>query len=119
MRRVVVSHDGGLDPVGAKISNIRAGSEPSHRYAGLVVDRHRDGGADQVNFHPLVNAESTGLHLFGLLAFIRACGREPLLIDCDVKAPRSDGVVNHVPGTFDPGTLDKESIHDPLSVPAP
>jgi Ala-tRNA(Pro) deacylase len=40
-------------------------------------------GADQVNFHPLINTESVGLHPSGLLAFIRSCGREPLLIDFD------------------------------------
>lgn len=43
-------------------------------------------GADQLNFHPLVNTESVGLHPSGLLALIRSCGREPLLIDFDAEA---------------------------------
>jgi hypothetical protein len=34
--------------------------------------------AEQVNFHPLINAESTGLSPFDLLAFIRSCGHEPM-----------------------------------------
>lgn len=37
----------------------------------------------QVNFHPLINTESTGLRPTDLLAFIRSCGREPLLVDFD------------------------------------
>ena len=36
--------------------------------------------ANQVNFHPLVNTESTGLRPMDLLAFVRSCGREPMLI---------------------------------------
>lgn len=40
-------------------------------------------GAEQVNFHPLVNTESIGLRPADLLAFIRSCGREPLLLDFD------------------------------------
>lgn len=39
--------------------------------------------ADQVNFHPLVNTESIGLKPQELLAFIRSCGREPVLVDFD------------------------------------
>ena len=39
--------------------------------------------AGQVNFHPLVNTESIGLKPAGLLAFIRSCGREPMLVDFD------------------------------------
>ena len=37
--------------------------------------------ADQVNFHPLVNTQSTGLSPHELLTFIRSCGREPLVVD--------------------------------------
>lgn len=37
--------------------------------------------AEQINFHPLINTESTGLRPADLLAFIRSCDREPLLID--------------------------------------
>lgn len=44
--------------------------------------------AEQVNFHPLVNTESTGLRPDELVAFIRSCGREPMLIDFDAAAAR-------------------------------
>src|SRR5260221_5076026 len=37
--------------------------------------------SDQVNFHPLVNTESTGIRPDGLLAFVRARGHEPLIVD--------------------------------------
>ncbi len=37
--------------------------------------------ADQVNFHPLVHQESTGLRPDDFLNFIRSCGREPLIVD--------------------------------------
>lgn len=40
-------------------------------------------GADQLNFHPLVNTESTGLAPAELVAFIRSCDREPLIVDLD------------------------------------
>jgi Ala-tRNA(Pro) deacylase len=43
-------------------------------------------GAEQVNFHPLTNTESTGLRPGDLLRFIRSCGREPMLIDFDGPA---------------------------------
>ncbi|MBN9077924.1 MAG: prolyl-tRNA synthetase associated domain-containing protein [Rhizobiales bacterium] len=39
--------------------------------------------AEQVNFHPLVQEESIGLRPVELLAFIRSCDREPLLVDFD------------------------------------
>lgn len=39
--------------------------------------------AGQVNFHPLVNTESMGLKPADLIAFIRSCGREPILVDFD------------------------------------
>lgn len=42
--------------------------------------------AEQVNFHPLVNTESTGLRPADLLSFIRSCDREPLLVDFDAIA---------------------------------
>ncbi|MEQ1715455.1 MAG: prolyl-tRNA synthetase associated domain-containing protein [Hyphomicrobium sp.] len=45
--------------------------------------------AGQVNFHPLVNTESTGLAPNSLIQFIRSCGREPLIVDFDAQAPAS------------------------------
>ena len=36
--------------------------------------------ADQVNFHPLVHEESTGLRPDDLLAFFHSCKREPLIV---------------------------------------
>lgn len=44
--------------------------------------------AEQVNFHPLINTESTGLGPSELLTFIRSCGREPMLIDFDAAQAR-------------------------------
>jgi Ala-tRNA(Pro) deacylase len=38
---------------------------------------------EQINFHPLVNTESTGLYPEELLAFIRPCEREAVLINFD------------------------------------
>ncbi|MGK9250254.1 hypothetical protein KXR95_01755 [Paenibacillus humicus] len=38
---------------------------------------------EQINFHPLINTESTGLHPEELLTFIRSCGHEPVLINFD------------------------------------
>ena len=35
--------------------------------------------ADQVNFHPLVNTESTGIKPADLLAFISSCGRDAVI----------------------------------------
>lgn len=39
--------------------------------------------AEQVNFHPLVNTESTGLRPADLIAFIESCGRKVLVVDFD------------------------------------
>jgi Ala-tRNA(Pro) deacylase len=52
------------------------------RLVTVVIDRSLL-DTDQVNFHPLVNTESTGLSPEGLLKFIRSCDREPLIIDFD------------------------------------
>ncbi len=46
----------------------------------VVLDRSLL-ATDQINFHPLVNTESTGIAPGGLLSFIRACGHEPVIID--------------------------------------
>jgi Ala-tRNA(Pro) deacylase len=37
--------------------------------------------AEQVNVHPLVNTESTGLRPIDLLAFIESCGRAALIVE--------------------------------------
>lgn len=44
--------------------------------------------ADQINFHPLNNTESTGLSPADLLTFIRSCGREPVLIEFEADMPK-------------------------------
>jgi Ala-tRNA(Pro) deacylase len=36
---------------------------------------------EQLNFHPLVNAESTGISADDLIVFIASCGREALMVD--------------------------------------
>lgn len=36
--------------------------------------------AQSLNFHPLVQVESTGISPQGLIDFIRACGHEPLIV---------------------------------------
>lgn len=43
--------------------------------------------AEQINFHPLINTESTRLRPAALLRFIRSCGHEPMLIDFDAPPP--------------------------------
>jgi len=37
--------------------------------------------AEQMNFHPLTNVESTGMSPAELLDFIRSCGLEPVVVD--------------------------------------
>jgi Ala-tRNA(Pro) deacylase len=39
--------------------------------------------AEQLNFHPLVNTESTGVRPPDLLAFIESCGRQALVVELD------------------------------------
>ncbi len=46
--------------------------------------------ADVVNFHPLVNTESTSLKPHDLLRFIRATGREALLVRLSEPTPADD-----------------------------
>ena len=38
-------------------------------------------GAEQLNFHPLTNTQSTGIHPHDLLSFIASCGREAVISD--------------------------------------
>ncbi|OJY01586.1 MAG: hypothetical protein BGP07_12820 [Rhizobiales bacterium 63-22] len=65
---------------------------------GLINDRNRavtavlDASlldAKQVNFHPLINTESIGLKPYELLAFIRSCDREPMLVDFNASIASS------------------------------
>lgn len=44
--------------------------------------------AQQLNFHPLVNTESTGLRPDQLLSFIRSCRREPMIVNFDEPLPQ-------------------------------
>jgi Ala-tRNA(Pro) deacylase len=43
--------------------------------------------ADLVNFHPLINTESTSLRPADLLCFLESCGHKPLLVDLEPDAP--------------------------------
>ena len=46
----------------------------------VVVDAELK-DTEQLNFHPLVNTESTGISADELIVFIRSCGREALITD--------------------------------------
>ncbi len=63
---------GALTPLG--LINDRAGAVTAVVEAELL-------NAEQINFHPLVNTESIGLRPEDLLAFIRSCNREPMIVD--------------------------------------
>lgn len=65
---------GALTPLG--LINDRTGAVTAVVDASLME-------TEQVNFHPLVNTESTGLRPQDLLHFIRSCEREPMLVDFD------------------------------------
>jgi Ala-tRNA(Pro) deacylase len=52
--------------------------------------------AKQLNFHPLVNTESTGLSPDELLAFIRSCGREPMAVELGPLPSESERLVPSV-----------------------
>jgi Ala-tRNA(Pro) deacylase len=77
MTQLLGVHPGALTPLG--IIN------DTERFVTVVVDASLL-ASDQVNFHPLTNTESTGLKPDGLLTFIRACGREPLIVNFDQEA---------------------------------
>ena len=50
--------------------------------------------AEQLNFHPLANTESTGISPQDLLSFIASCGREAViseLADSDTGNPTGNG----------------------------
>ena len=38
-------------------------------------------GSNQIDFHPLVNKESTAISPNELLALVRSCGRGPLVVE--------------------------------------
>jgi Ala-tRNA(Pro) deacylase len=46
-----------------------------------VVLQKRMLDRDPVHYHPLVNTETVALAAAGLLAFIRSCGHEPMIVD--------------------------------------
>ncbi|MGB7421484.1 MAG: prolyl-tRNA synthetase associated domain-containing protein [Comamonas sp.] len=52
----------------------------------VVIDASLMGDA-QLNFHPLRQTESVGLAPQELAAFVRSCGREPLVVDFDAPPP--------------------------------
>ncbi|MDO8874754.1 MAG: prolyl-tRNA synthetase associated domain-containing protein [Pseudolabrys sp.] len=58
----------------------------ANREVTAVIDASLMNSA-QVNFHPLVNDESLGLKPQDLVRFIRACGREPMLVDFAATLP--------------------------------
>jgi Ala-tRNA(Pro) deacylase len=76
MRTVLGVEPGALTPFAAL--NDRAGAVTLVIDAGLLT-------ADQLNFHPLVQTESTGIHPGALLAFIRSCDRQPLVVDLEAS----------------------------------
>jgi Ala-tRNA(Pro) deacylase len=78
MRTVLGTEPGALTPFAAL--NDSAGA------VTLVIDATLL-SADQLNFHPLVQTESTGIRPTALLAFIRSCGREPVVVDLEVQQP--------------------------------
>jgi Ala-tRNA(Pro) deacylase len=52
----------------------------------VVIDASLMGDA-QLNFHPLRQTESLGLAPGELVAFVRSCGREPLIVDFEAHSP--------------------------------
>lgn len=54
------------------------------RRVTVVVDKALM-AADQLNFHPLVNTESVGIHPSKLMAFVESCGHSALLVDLDLS----------------------------------
>lgn len=50
-------------------------------------------GFSTLNFHPLANTATTSVDAEGLLAFVRSCGREPLVVDLGPQpaAPTGEG----------------------------
>ncbi|MDX9861814.1 MAG: prolyl-tRNA synthetase associated domain-containing protein [Rhodospirillales bacterium] len=51
------------------------------RAVGVALERAMMEAAGPLNFHPLTNAATTSIAPDGLLAFIRAGGHEPLIVD--------------------------------------
>jgi Ala-tRNA(Pro) deacylase len=72
MREVLAIEPGALTPLA--LLEDTAGLVTVVIDAGLM-------DADQLNFHPLVNTESTGIAPRQLIAFIASCGRDPLIVE--------------------------------------
>ncbi|REF72605.1 prolyl-tRNA synthetase associated domain-containing protein [Paracoccus versutus] len=60
-------------------------NDATHAVTPVIDARLMD--TDQLNFHPLINTESTGLHPKELLSFILSCGHEPMIVDFDAPLP--------------------------------
>ncbi len=56
--------------------------QDEERVVTVVIDASLMGDA-RLNFHPLRQTESLGLAPGELVAFVRSCGREPLIVDFD------------------------------------
>ncbi len=80
MRAVLDVEPGALTPL--------ASVNDGEGLVSLVIDASLLTAA-QVNFHPLINTESVGLKPAGLLAFVAACDREPIVVNLDRPAERS------------------------------
>lgn len=74
MRSVLAIGPGALTPMA--LINDR------DRSVTVVIDKVLM-SADQLNFHPLVNTESMGIHPKELMAFIDSCGHSALLVDLE------------------------------------
>jgi Ala-tRNA(Pro) deacylase len=78
LREVLGVEPGSVTPFG--VMNDRAGRVAVVLDARLMAN-------DLVNFHPLVNTATTTVSREGLLAFLRATGREPLTLALPEPAP--------------------------------
>ena len=76
MREVLALEPGALTPLGLL-------NDTTHQVTVVIDAGLMD--ADQLNFHPLVNTESTGLAPSQLLAFVASCGREAVIAELASK----------------------------------
>jgi len=56
-----------------------------------VVLEERMMGCAPLNYHPLVNSQTTSIAPQDLLAFLRSTGHEPLILDFDAPLPVAEG----------------------------